>query len=311
MTDLPGLVLDALVRSHVIAGPDGWRVAALSGGTTSRTFSVLDPDGRPVYIARLARPGCGDWLRQEEAVLRELGDDPAGCAPAGVARIDDPALPEGQLLVHQHVAGAAASLVSLGSATLEALAACLAWVHGHARDGYMLWPSLAVQRGARADCYRARIATLRQHSAASALQPEVDDLLARVTALDLPASAGWDETSFALIHGDLSNGNILLRNDGSVTLIDWEYARDGDPAEELAYLIAEHDLAPDIVADLADAYASAGGDPWTLARMPVWLPYVALDSALWWAGYLRRHGLSLDDARVHDRLEQARRYLGG
>ena len=46
-----------------------------------------------------------------------------------------------------------------------------------------------------------------------------------------------------LVHGDLGVQNILLRADGTPSLLDWEYAHRGHPDEDLAGLEAQ--LAPD------------------------------------------------------------------
>lgn len=309
MTHLSGTILDVLQRHALIGHGHGWRVTLAPGGTTDRTFSVADPLGQPVLTVRLARPGFHEWLSREESVLRELGAEESSCIPPGVLRVEDRALPEGQMLVHEHVGGQPAQLATLGGDAVEGLAQCLARVHSHPRPGYMIWPSLDVRHGTRAACYRARLASLRRYHSAQGVLPDVDDLLRRIEALDLPAGAGWDEPGFSLIHGDLSVGNILWR-DGSVRLIDWEFSRDGDPAEDLAYLIADQDLSPDIVSELADAYAGASGDPWTLARMPAWLPLVALDAALWWSDYFLRHRQPVEHPNMTTRLERARRYLG-
>lgn len=309
MTRLSAHILDVLHRDGLIAGTEGWRVALAPGGSTDRTFSVIDAHGQPVFTVRLARPGYGDWLRHEESVLREIGVEGDRWAPSGVTRIEDAALPEGQLLVHGHIGGVPARLTTLNGDAVEALATCLSWVHGHTRTGYMIWPSLDVRHGTRSGCYRARLASLRRYDAARGALPDVDRLLRRIEAIDLSPAAGWDESGFALIHGDLSVGNILWDDSGNVALIDWEFARDGDPAEDLAYLIADQDLAPDTVSDLADAYAAASGDPWTLARMPAWLPLVALDAALWWADYFLRHGQPAAHPDVLARLGRAGRYL--
>jgi Ser/Thr protein kinase RdoA (MazF antagonist) len=310
MTHLSGTILDVLKRHAVIGTDHGWRVTLAAGGTTDRTFSVSDPRGKPVHTVRLSRPGFGEWLLREESVLRDLGDEGSSCVPSGVRRIEDIALPEGQMLVHEHVGGQPSHLATPGDDAVESLAQCLAWVHGHPRPGFMIWPSLDVRHGTRAACYHARLASLRRYDSAQGVLPDVDPLLRRIEALDLPPSAGWDEPGFALIHGDLSAGNILWQDDGGVALIDWEFSRDGDPAEDLAYLIAEQDLSPATVSDLADAYASASGDPWTLARMPAWLPLVALDAALWWADYFLRHGQPVKHPDVTTRLERGLRYLG-
>lgn len=41
-----------------------------------------------------------------------------------------------------------------------------------------------------------------------------------------------------LVHGDLTRGNILVREDGSLLLLDWEYAHAGGPWDDLAALCA-------------------------------------------------------------------------
>lgn len=41
-----------------------------------------------------------------------------------------------------------------------------------------------------------------------------------------------------LVHGDLTSGNILMREDGSLVLLDWEYAHAGGPWDDLAALCA-------------------------------------------------------------------------
>ncbi len=112
--------------------------------------------------------------------------------------------------------------------------------------------------------------------------------------------AGWDEPAFSLLHGDLSAGNILW-DEGRPTLIDWEFARDGDPAEDLAYLTSEAGLTPDELADIAEGYVAAGGEAWAFARVPAWLPLVRLDAALWWADYWLDRGvdpLATDEVRA-------------
>lgn len=311
MTDLSHMLLVLLQRQTLIPDEDGWHVIPASGGSTDRTFHILDPAGDPAFVARLARPGSHDKLHHEGAILREIADATLRQSPSHPALLADPALPHGVLLVHEYVTGVPAPLATLDEAAIETLAACLARVHSHPRAGYMVWPSLTIHHGTRAECFRARVASLHSHDIAAGPIPAAANLLQRLEALPLPATAGWDEPGFALIHGDLSPGNILWRDDGSVALIDWEYARDGDPAEDLAYLIAEQDLSPAIVADLADAYVTASGDPWALARMPAWLPFVALDSALWWTAHLTARAEPLTHPIIHTHLARASRYLGG
>ncbi|MFM7625692.1 MAG: phosphotransferase family protein, partial [Gammaproteobacteria bacterium] len=55
-----------------------------------------------------------------------------------------------------------------------------------------------------------------------------------------------------LVHGDLTPGNILVRGDGSLLLLDWEYAHAGGPWDDLAALCAgaQCDPFPDWAADV-------------------------------------------------------------
>jgi Ser/Thr protein kinase RdoA (MazF antagonist) len=307
-TSIAPAVLGVLQRHGLVPDERNWSIALAPAGSTDRTFTLRDPSGDPVLTVRLARPGLAHELLHEEGVLRELAAEGGRWTPRRINRVDDADLPEGVLLLHEHMPGAPRRLADGPAEAAGALGEALAWVHRHARPGFMLWPSLEVRHGTRSEAFRARLATLRRYASADKL-PEAGQLLERIAAAEMPPSAGWDEPGFALLHGDLSLGNILW-DDSRVALIDWEYARDGDPAEDLAYLIAEQDIALDLVAELADAYVAAGGSAWALARMPVWLPLVALDAALWWADFrLARGDDPASDAQIQRRLRQAMRYL--
>jgi aminoglycoside phosphotransferase (APT) family kinase protein len=64
----------------------------------------------------------------------------------------------------------------------------------------------------------------------------------------------------AVIHGDVSAHNILVRNGRLAALLDWETAREGDPAEDLGYcrLLLVDGVLPweEFIAE----YLNAGGD---------------------------------------------------
>lgn len=295
-------LLIILQRHGVTDGADGWTIEPAPGGSTGRTFRAVDPGGEQSLTIRIARPGLGDWLRHEEHVLRELSSEPT-CAPREVRRVKDADLPEGQMLVHPHLRGEPAPLATLSVEARERLGTCLAGIHGHDRDGFMIWPSLEVRSGTRADAWGARLSSIRQFRTSHGQIPEIEEIVGRLHQTELPESAGWHEPHFALIHGDLSLGNLLWDDDGVPTLIDWEFARDGDPAEDLAYLVAEQGLSPDLVADIAEGYIAAHGDPWAFARLPTWLPLVTLDAALWWADYYLARGVDpLETQEVRERL---------
>ena len=109
----------------------------------------------------------------------------------------------------------------------------------------------------------------------------------------------------ALLHGDIALGNVLWGPDP--VLIDWEYARLGDPADEIAYLFDQNGL------DAADreafwrGYRSCAGsdatfDDGTIDRVDWWEPLTLLGSTLWWAErFVRRteaHDAGTDDPAV-------------
>ena len=84
-----------------------------------------------------------------------------------------------------------------------------------------------------ADVFRSRF-TL------SAAQSSVVDWLVR--------DAGpWIRTPaehFALIHGDLRADNVMLRGDGSLSILDWQTITTGNPLRDIAFLLATS-LTPD------------------------------------------------------------------
>lgn len=81
-------------------------------------------------------------------------------------------------------------------------------------------------------------ARLEKVDATGALQfaPAVKDALAAAGAMTDSMTSGNQGGS--LVHGDLSCDNVIVRSDGSLCLIDWEYAHRGRADEDLAGLVA-------------------------------------------------------------------------
>lgn len=98
-------------------------------------------------------------------------------------------------------------------------------------------PSLApLDLAARAALLQRRLAE-RAPDAAAAFEPEV------AAACDAwAASVGAQRT--CLVHGDLTPGNVLVRPDGAMLLLDWEYAHAGGPWDDLAALVAAEPSSP-------------------------------------------------------------------
>ena len=59
-------------------------------------------------------------------------------------------------------------------------------------------------------------------------------------------AAGVDAVREApcLVHGDPTPGNVIIRPDGTLLLLDWEYAQAGGPWDDLAALVAGEPDAP-------------------------------------------------------------------
>ncbi len=112
-------------------------------------------------------------------------------------------------------------------------------------------------------------------------------LAARIAAV-APSFGAVSGHPFRLLHGDLTAANILWGSHPQ--LVDWEFWRMGDPAEDLAYLITVNDLPQRI----ADAVIVGYDDASVATRIGRWRAPCALDAGLWYltAG-MRVEGLAL------------------
>jgi len=101
-----------------------------------------------------------------------------------------------------------------------------------------------------------------------------------------------------LLHGDVASANVLWSQ--TPALIDWEYARLGDPADEVAYVFGQHGFTDPQRAAFWSGYRSAATHPrldHVVERARWWEPVLLLGSALWW---LERWSRSADaDAAGH------------
>ena len=92
------------------------------------------------------------------------------------------------------------------------------------------------------------------------------------------------DENLALLHGDIAFGNVLWGPDP--VLIDWEYARLGDPSDEIAYLFDQNGLAADHRNAFWRGYRAHAGSDVSLAdtieRVKWWEPLTLLGSTLWW-----------------------------
>ena len=108
--------------------------------------------------------------------------------------------------------------------------------------------------------------------------------IGQVTSVD---SGTASMSSPVLVHSDPHAGNILQAVDGSLRLVDFEYAGAGAPLHDLAVFATSHDLTGQQRQALLAAYAAAGGR--TISHQELLLACGVAD-ALWLAWTLRVHG---------------------
>ncbi len=90
-----------------------------------------------------------------------------------------------------------------------------------------------------------------------------------------------------LVHSDPHAGNLLQAADGSLRLVDFEYAGSGAPVHDLAVFATSHDLSRPQRQTLLAAYAAAGGCSMTPGELA---HACGVADALWLAWTARVHG---------------------
>jgi aminoglycoside phosphotransferase (APT) family kinase protein len=213
-------------------------VERLAGGSVNRTLLVHTARGR--FVARLASPLSAELGvdRRREVAFQSLAAR-AGLAPAIVAASAD-----ARIVIAEYLPGRLWTPAALEDpAALERLGLRLAAMHR-----IQVPPELAVPRFDPLRQVRRLAARLPRTEPAEARRLEA---LLRDAARSLAAGGGPRDPT--LLHLDLHPGNLLEAD--QLVFLDWEYAACGDPALELASL-----LAFDPQRDLdAERLASASG----------------------------------------------------
>lgn len=174
-------------------------------------------------------------------------------------------------LVSTRLPGAPRPLAGAGDDDMRRLGSVLAEVHalGRAEEGGLWWwDRPATSPGA----FRARRAADAERALAGT--PHAG-LALRALGVPLPAPRG--ARPFRMVHGDLVGSNVVWGPAGPA-LVDWEFWRTGDPAEDLAYLVETNGLREEAVAALLAGY----GDPGARARLDGWRALVAADAGAWY-----------------------------
>lgn len=193
----------------------------------------------------------------------------------------------------QFLPGRQRELQTVGLPEIGRLAALVAWVHARPVDGLgESMRSAATIASYAEDRLRRILSTLvwardpLPRTLQDRLRRAADSLAESFEAS--PGSAGFDsDESLSLLHGDLGPGNVLWNP--APCLIDWEYTRLGDPADELAYTFDQNALTPSQRRAFFDGYQQSTDNRSRLThlthiidRASWWEPVTLLGSTLWW-----------------------------
>jgi Ser/Thr protein kinase RdoA (MazF antagonist) len=244
------------------------------GGTGETSVHRERRNGRDVVVKR----GPVQQSTREARALCLLAG--SGVAPALVSAAPGE-------VVSEFVDGSPRPAVSWTPDNAHAVGAVLARTHAPLAGAGPTWPDAG--HGPAED-----LSSIRQ-----ALGPGAGALIGRAEAL-VPAVA---TTPGSRLHGDLWRGNIVWGPRGPV-LVDWEFARVGDPAEEFAYLAAMDELDADTLAAVLKGYRA---DRALTDRVRRWRPLVALWCAAWFSRRDRERSVRLvaHATRVIDREARA------
>ena len=254
-------------------------------------ISYRDPSGAirdlVVRVSYGGDPADCAQAEREAAVLRKVGGVAAPllydfrCTSRW---FDTPAM------CMNYLPGRPRELNSASVKEIKRLASIVAWVHD--RPVGDLAESLAATGGVTAYAHARMQSIMSTLGWARDPLPAALQVRLRHAADRLATSfeAAQDAESFrsdeplALLHGDIAFGNVLWSPDPA--LIDWEYTRLGDPADEIAYLFDQNALTARQRQAFWGGYRQRVVTQSRLAhiidRVSWWEPLTLLGSALWW-----------------------------
>ena len=284
---------DAAVRDYVadVVGVDAGRITGVhrfAAGERHVMHLVSyrgdeAPTGRAVVVraARSGDSGERASFEREGAVLAKVSDIAGpGVLDGCLERAGFP----GPVMCLQHVEGVTRELASASSPDIERLGALVGWLHALPVDDLDRWfPGPGAGReyvSWRIDLDARKLAAVRDPLPA-AVQQRLRVTWERVHERSAPES---DDAARSLLHGDVATNNVVWSAPGPV-LIDWEYARLGDPADEVAYVFGQNDLPASLRAAFLRGYAGSRPAEAVAAvqqRAAWWEPVNLLGSVLWW-----------------------------
>jgi aminoglycoside phosphotransferase (APT) family kinase protein len=267
-------------------------VVRLGGGDRHEVFKVTYAARHGGTADLVVRVSTVSDAAEREQVAREaavLGALAGSAAP----RLLDVCLDDrwfgAPSMCTEFIPGEHRELASAASSELRALGAVIGSVHARPVDGladHFHGPRTAAgYLDQWSELIAGYLPKLRQ-PLPSRVAPDVDQALSSVgRILDGPLRAAWTDADdrLVLLHGDVTPGNVLWAD--HPVLIDWEYARLGDPADDVAYIFAQHGLGEAQRQAFWSGYGRAAQRPAfdrIAGRVRLWEPVILLGSALWW-----------------------------
>ena len=246
-------------------------------------------EGNPnEVLVRLGPQGAAGRLRaeREAVVLQKVGGVAGPRLYDFVA--DDPSFGR-PVMCLEFLQGDQLDLFQVGPEDLERLGRLVQWLHAQPVDDLEGWApadgSLSAYVQARwRDHLASRLAAIRDP-----LPFPLQERLTAAVAVVAGAVEGLERLSspvgdqLVLLHADISGANLFWVP-GPV-LIDWEYARLGDPADEVAYLFTQSALDESQQAAFWRGYSQGLPDDQVRSiarRVRYWKPITLVGSVLWW-----------------------------
>ena len=284
-------------------------VARFGGGDRHAVFKVTytaKSGGANDLVVRVSTASDAAELEQvarEAAVLRAL----EGSAAPRLLDVCDGRWFGTPAMCTEFIKGDYREIASATPAELEALGAVVGSVHARPVNGlaeHLRGPQTAAgYLDHWGELIAAYLPKLRQPLPRQ-VGPGVEralSLAARI--LNGPLRCAWPDAGerLVLLHGDVTPGNVLWAD--RPVLIDWEYARLGDPADDVAYIFGQHGLGASQRRAFWSGYrrcARQAALHRIVGRVRWWEPVILLGSALWWLDRWSARADVDDDADVDD-----------
>lgn len=265
----PAMDVEEAVRRYAseVTGCEVLIVTRFTEGNRHHVFRASGTEQDVVVRVSLRGDPAERWhAEREAAVLERLGG--VGAPRLLDARLDGEWF-DAPVMCTEHVDGEHRDLEAATADDLERLGAVVAAVHE--------LPPIAPTTPQ--DHVEERLAVIDDNLRALHA-PLPESVQARVDrALEIVHASGRPTISdrLVLLHGDVGSANVIWSP--SPVLIDWEFSRTGDPADEIAYVFGQHGLTSARRAAFLTGYAPTDD---IVERVRWWEPVLLLGSALWW-----------------------------